>query len=216
MLIFGHTGITLGAAVLLKNTLAIGYSLQPRVNKVVRHLESTSKMRSAQDDPSSGRTRWLAFLEKIDTRLLLAGSLLPDIIDKPVGTFFFRESLSSGRLFCHTLAFLLLITLAGFYLYRRHSRSWLLVLSFGTFTHLIGDQMWRELQTLLWPIYGWTFLKGDPSGLDHWLRNTLYGLPFDPAAYVPELVGMVILIWFVLVLVHQKKVSAFIKNGQVL
>ena len=85
MLIFGHTGITLGVAVLLKSTLARSYSLQPKVNKVTEHLESTPNMHSAQNEPPGGRARWLTFLEKTDTRLLLIGSLLPDIIDKPGG-----------------------------------------------------------------------------------------------------------------------------------
>lgn len=197
MLIFGHAGVTLGAGVLLKGTLSRSYSLQPRVNKVT----------------DGSRPRWLTFLEKIDTRLLLIGSLLPDIIDKPVGQFFFREYLSSGRIFCHTLAFLLLITLTGFYLYRSHGKTWLLVLAFGAFTHLICDQMWLAPQTLLWPAYGWAFQKYD---LTYWLQNIFYALHTDPAVYVPELVGMAILIWFVLVLVRRGRVHAFIRNGQVL
>ena len=150
MLVFGHAGITLGAAVLLKSTLGRTHSLRPRVNKVTECLESTPKMHSAQNEPSSGRARWLTFLEKIDTRLLLIGSLLPDIIDKPLGTFFFRDTFSNGRIFCHTLAFLLLITLVGIYFYRSRGKTWLLVLSLGTFTHLICDQMWLASQTLLW------------------------------------------------------------------
>lgn len=197
MLIFGHAGVTLGAGVLLKGTLTRSYSLQPRVNKVT----------------DGSRARWLTFLEKIDIRLLLIGSLLPDIIDKPVGQFFLRDSLSSGRIFCHTLAFLLLITLTGFYLYRSHGKTWLLVLAFGTFTHLICDRMWLAPQTLLWPAYGWAFPKCD---LTYWLQNIFYALFTDPAVYVPELVGMMILIWFVLVLVRRGRVHAFIRNGQVL
>jgi len=134
MLIFGHIGITLGAAVLLKSTLTRSYSLQPRGNNVLECLESIPRRHSAQNDSSSGRAGRLASLEKIDARLLLIGSLLPDIIDKPVGTFLFRESLSNGRIFCHTLAVLLFITLTGIYLYQSHGKIWLLVLSFGTFT----------------------------------------------------------------------------------
>jgi len=143
MLILGHTVITLRAAGLLKSTLARSHSLQPRVNKVMECLESTSKMHSVQNDLSGSRARWLTFLERIDTRLLLVG--LPDIIDEPVGTLSFRDSLSNGRTFCYTLAFLLPITLAGLYLYRSHRQTWLLVFSFGTFTHLICDQMCRRV-----------------------------------------------------------------------
>ena len=197
MLIFGHAGVTLGAGVILKGVITRNYSLQPRVNKVT--------------DESKGRG--LTFLEKIDTRLLLIGSLLPDIIDKPVGQFFFRDSLSNGRIFCHTLAFLLLITLGGFYLYRSRGKTWLLVLSFGTLTHLLCDQMWLARQTLLWPAYGWAFQRYD---LTYWLQNIFYALRTDPAVYVPELVGIAVLIWFALMLVRRGKVYAFIRNGRVL
>lgn len=213
MLILGHAGITLGVAVLLKSTLASNYSLQPRVSRVVERDESTPRMQSAQNGPSRGRAKWLTFLRKIDVRLLLIGSLLPDIIDKPVGTFFFRDSLSNGRIFCHTLVFLLLITLAAFYLYRSHGKAWLLILSFGTFTHLICDQMWLTPQTLLWPVYGWAFPKYD---LTNWLQNILYALRTDPGVYVPELVGAVLLVWFAVVIVRRKKVYALLKDGQVL
>jgi len=82
MLIFGHAGLTLGAAILLKSTLAKCHSLPPRANTGMERLESTSGMHSTQNYPSSGSAKWLVFLEKIDIRLLLVGSLLPDIIDK--------------------------------------------------------------------------------------------------------------------------------------
>lgn len=129
-LIFGHTGITFGAVVLLKSTLTRSYFLQPRVNKVVECLEFTS------------------------------------------------------------------------------------VLSFGTFMHLIQDQMWLEPRTLLWPLYGFAFEKKD---LTYWVQNILYALRTKPDVYLPELlVGTAMLIWFVLVLVRRRKVYAFIRNGQVL
>lgn len=213
MLIFGHTGITLGAAVLLKSTLARNYPIQPRFNKVMECPESTSKMHSAQSDPARGRAGWFTSLGNlIDIRLLLVGSLLPDIIDKPVGTLFFRDSLSNGRIFCHTLAFLLLITLIGLRLYRNHGKTWMLTLSFGTFTHLIFDQMWLTPKTLLWPLYGFAFEK---IALTYWIQDIFLALLSAPAVYVPEIVGAAILIWFAVVLADRRKVSVFIKYGQV-
>jgi len=69
MLIFGHAGITLGATALLNGALTKSYSLC-----------------------AGGRASWLASLgNRIDIRLLLLGSLLPDIIDKPAGQFSFDE-----------------------------------------------------------------------------------------------------------------------------
>jgi len=211
MLILGHAGLTLGAAVLLKSTLAKRHSLPPRANTGMERLESTSGMHSTQNYSSNGRAKWLAFLEKIDIRLLLIGSLLPDIIDKPVGQFFFRDTFSNGRIFSHTILFLLIITLAGFYLNRSYRKPWLLILCFGTFTHLIFDQMWLTPQTLLWPIYGFTFARVD---LTHWTQNISYSLFTNPGVYVPELLGMAILIWFVLVTARRRKFYTLIKSGQ--
>jgi len=41
--------------------------------------------------------------ELLDYRLVLVGSMLPDIIDKPLGGLVFREALESGRTYCHTV-----------------------------------------------------------------------------------------------------------------
>jgi membrane-bound metal-dependent hydrolase YbcI (DUF457 family) len=149
---------------------------------------------------------------RIDIRLLLIGSLLPDIIDKPVGLLLFRETLSNGRIFCHTLLFLILITLAGLYLYKSRGRTSLLAVSVGTFTHLIFDQMWRTPRTLFWPVYGLTFDRMDVSD---WILNILHALMTDPQVYVPELMGTAILVWFTLALVQKWKVFYFVKYGQV-
>ncbi len=211
MLIFGHAGITLGAAVMLNGALSKGYSLTTRGDKVRDGLQPSPKMLPAQNRSSSGKVSWFTSLGNyVDIRLLLIGSLLPDIIDKSVGQFFLKDTFSNGRIFCHTLLFLILITLVGLYLYRSRGKTWLLVLSFGTFTHLIFDWMWLEPRTLLWPLYGFAFKKVD---LTHWTQNILHALHTDPGVYVPELVGAAILIWFVLVLVRKRKVYAFIRNG---
>lgn len=213
MLIFGHAGITLGAAVLLNGAFSRSHSLPTRETKVKEHLQTSSKLVPARNCASGSRTSWLTSLANhIDIRLLLLGSLLPDIIDKPIGQFFFRETFSNGRIFCHTLLFLILITLAGYYLYQSRGKLWLLVLSFGTFTHLIQDQMWLEPRTLLWPLFGFAFEKID---LTYWAQNILYTLRTDPGVYVPELVGAAILTWFVLALARRREVRTVIRNGQV-
>ena len=112
----------------------------------------------------------------------------------------------------HTLLFLTLLILGGLYLYWRHKKTWLLVLSFGTFTHLILDQMWLEPRTLLWPLYGLQFEK---VCLISWLRGIIYAILNNPIVYIPEIAGVVIVIWFIWLLVHRRKLRAFIRNGQV-
>jgi membrane-bound metal-dependent hydrolase YbcI (DUF457 family) len=185
MLLFGHAGITLGAATLINGAVNI------------RHTKMS----------------WLTSLSRyVDIRLLLVGSLLPDIIDKPVGQYFFRGTFNNGRIFSHTLLFLILISVIGFYLYKRHRQVWMLTLAAGTFMHLLLDEIWLTPGTLFWPLLGLTFSKIELTG---WLSDIFRELFSMPRVYIPEAIGLVILLWFGLILVRRKKVSVFIKYGKV-
>jgi inner membrane protein len=188
MLVLGHAGITLGAATLVAGAVKSRQSTQSR------------------------KESWFTYLGRyIDIRLLLVGSLLPDIIDKPVGQLFFRETFNNGRIFSHTLLFFIIITALGFYLYKRHRQIWLLTLSAGTLMHLVLDGMWYAPGTLFWPFLGFTFERTD---LTNWLSNILHALMSNQAVFVPEVAGLAVLLWFGLTLIARKKVGVFIKYGK--
>jgi inner membrane protein len=188
MLMFGHPGITLGVATLIAGV----------VDK-------------AQASPDT-KTSWFTSLSRYcDIRILLVGSLLPDIIDKPVGLYFFRETFSNGRIFSHTLLFLIVLTGIGFYLYQRHRQVWMLTLAAGTFFHLVLDGMWAAPGTLFWPLMGFTFEKVE---LTNWLSEIFRALFSHPEYSIPELIGLVVLLWFGLALVFRKKVKVFLKCGK--
>ena len=210
MLVFGHTGIALGAVAVLANVLTL--------RRIPNGIEdetavSTPADSNVQESAASKRTSLLSRLaERIDLRLLFVGSLLPDIVDKPLGHIIFRDVFSNGRILSHTLLFLTVVTLVGLWFHHRYAKNWLLVLAFGILTHLICDQMWRSPRTLLWPIYGFSF---DRMDLTHWVSNLLYALQTNAQVYVPELVGLVILVWFATELVRRGRVIAFIKTGRV-
>jgi len=213
MLVLGHTGITLGAAVLLSGAVAGSYFPKTKQHKVAGASLRSSQPVPTLNDPPNHKASWLTSLVRhIDIRLLLIGSLLPDIIDKPLGHFFFRETFSSGRIFGHTLLFLVLFTVAGLYLYWRHRKTWPLVFSLGTLTHLIFDQMWQTPQTLLWPLSGFAFERQD---ITNWIPNTLNALLTDTKVYVPELVGAAIISWFTWVVLRKRRIYSFIKDGQI-
>lgn len=188
MLVLGHAGITLGTAALLAGTV-----------------------RRSHSKPTWNLSWFTALSSYIDIRILLIGSVLPDIIDKPIGQYFFRATFSNGRIFSHTLLFLVLMTAAGFYLYKRRQKLWLLTLAAGIFTHLIMDKMWLAPRTLFWPLFGTAF---DRMDLTDWTLNMLLALMSNPEVFVPETIGAVILLWFGLSLVFRKKVGAFIKYGR--
>jgi inner membrane protein len=182
MLLLAHPGITLGAATIVADA----------VNR---------------------KPSWFAALSRyMDIRWLLVGSLLPDIIDKPIGQYIFRDTFNNGRIFSHTLLFLIIISAVGYYLLKRYRQSWMLALAAGTFAHLILDEMWQVPVTLFWPLLGFSFPVED---LENWAADIWNALFSDPKVYIPEIIGLVILLVLCWWLVRRKKVLAFIKQGKV-
>jgi inner membrane protein len=213
MLLFGHTGITLGAAVLLNSVLAKRHTAVAKTNTSREQAAPSPSLPTSRNSSSVSIVSWFTSLAgRIDIRLLLVGSLLPDIIDKPVGHFLFPDVFGTGRIFCHTLLFLILITLVGLCLYWTRNKTWLLVLSFGTFMHIILDVIWLDPRTFLWPLYGLTFER---ICLNTWIQDILCTLLKHPIVIIPELVGAIIIIWFVLILVCRRKLCTFIRYGKV-
>jgi inner membrane protein len=185
MLLFAHPGITLGAATLIADAVN-------RNNK---------------------KPLWFSSLSRyLDIRWLLVGSLLPDIIDKPVGQYLFRDTFNNGRIFSHTLLFLIVVSSVGFYLFKKHHQVWMLALAAGTFTHLVLDEMWKIPATLFWPVMGFSFPTEELEG---WARSIWEALFSDPRVYIPEAVGLVVLLILGLSIIRRKKVGAFIKRGEV-
>jgi membrane-bound metal-dependent hydrolase YbcI (DUF457 family) len=208
MLILAHTGITLGAAVLFYERAEAKHHRSVGKQKPTRILRFCWMSSFANRISMS-----LTYLAKsIDIRLLFFGAMLPDIIDKPLGQLVFQDSISNGRIFAHTLLFLIIVALAGFYVYSKRQQLWLLVIAFGVLTHLILDAMWQTPETMLWPLYGLAFPREELGG---WALETLLDLIKNPAVYIPELIGVVILVWFVWFLLRRKKLLTFIKCGQI-
>ncbi|MCJ2531492.1 MAG: metal-dependent hydrolase [Candidatus Thermoplasmatota archaeon] len=98
---------------------------------------------------------------RVDYRVLLAGALVPDLIDKPLSLILGV----GGRAVAHTLLFALALSLS-FLLLRSQAVSprrqifWTtipLALAIGTWTHLILDRMWMQPEILFWPFLGFAF-----------------------------------------------------------
>jgi inner membrane protein len=193
MFFFGHIGITLGSAVLVKGLFDAGRGLQRQ--RQGQAVTSNIDTAAAAAPEASVLTRgiltvakWTESLGKLfDLRLLVLGSLLPDIIDKPVGIFFFGE----GRIFTHSLLITLLFLVTAFYLQVNHKKTALLAVALGMAAHLVLDSMWGNPQVFLWPLYGWGFPPGvRTSYLDVWLNTLIH----NPGAYLTEAIGLLILV----------------------
>jgi hypothetical protein len=140
---------------------------------------------------------------------LALGSMLPDIIDKPLGQLLYGSP-AMGRTFAHTLLFLLLIS--GLALYLRDVR--LASMSGGVLTHLILDSMWASPIILLWPLLG-PFPQA--AHLEAWAYlEMLLGRLSDPVILILECLGLAEIIYLLLEgrSCLAEKSRAFLPKGQ--
>lgn len=118
------------------------------------------------------------------------GAFLPDIIDKPIGQILFYDYFSNNRIFAHTLIFLAVLGIFSYYLYYK-GYKWAPILSVASAAHLLLDGMWNNATTLLWPAYGTSFERMD---LSNWASDNINSLLHNPYTYVPEILGLAILV----------------------
>jgi len=144
------------------------------------------------------------FFAKADLAFLALGSLLPDLIDKPLGWLVYGTP-SMGRIYAHTLLFLMLLMVLAVV-------SWdirLASLSGGVLAHLILDSMWNSPTTLFWPLRGPFPVVAEQLNANDYIRQLLMGL-HDPWISVPELLGLTYLLYFAFQ--HRSRVVAGVKK----
>jgi hypothetical protein len=140
----------------------------------------------------------------IDYRLVLVGSLLPDILDKPLWFFSVNDFFPSGSDYGHTLLFNLVLLICGLILIR-YNKPFLLVISLSSLTHLVLDNMWNNPTTLLG-----SFQVVETA---NWLPRILDTLFTDPGTYIPEAAGLLIILLLGYRLMASKKIIRFIRTG---
>jgi membrane-bound metal-dependent hydrolase YbcI (DUF457 family) len=195
MLLFGHLGLTTGAA------WASGHSYD--------------KLRARKQPLESGSDKLRRLASKIDYRVVLIGSMLPDIIDKPLGLWVLHDEYGGGRSFCHTLFFALILLLAGIIRQRRKRGILLLTLALANAMHLVLDEMWTRKETLLWPVLGRSFYPSGAGNLSQALSSWWKALSSNPSVYIPEIAGALILSLFLLALIRKKNLLLFFKSGKI-
>lgn len=120
---------------------------------------------------------WLVFRDPaIDHRLVVAGAVLPDLVDLPTGGPWI------GHTVLASVVLLLGIMLAtrG----RRLVRRQLLALPIGTFLHLVLDGAWADTETFWWPAFGVDLGGGRLPSIERGVSNVAL-----------ELAGLAILVW---------------------
>ena len=210
MFIFGHIGITIGAGMLIEaitNRRYKGKGIKESVTKPSINSNENKHSHLVLDKPK------LLFVGKwLDYRLLLLASMLPDIIDKPLGQVFLGKTISNGRIYAHTFIFVLITGILGILVFKKWGKGWLLIMSFGSFMHQMEDQMWRWPQVLWWPLKGWAFPKED---LNAWLSSVFQTILTEPETFIPELVGIAILTLAAIKVFRNKHFIYTLKTGHI-
>ena len=146
----------------------------------------------------------------IDFRMVILGSMLPDIIDKPLGVFVLSDEVSTGRALAHSLAFASAIGLAAL-LRPGAARRLLAPVVLGAAAHLVFDRMWMQPETLLWPLLGWRLEREDVSDWPEQMRELLFS---DPYTYVSEVAGAAVVVALLAFLIGRRGLRDFVLNGR--
>ena len=83
------------------------------------------------------RERWLILAAAV-------GSILPDLIDKPLGQIVLAGSVNFGRIYFHSLIFLLAFIIAGVLIWWKYRSFIGIALALGVLSHQVLDRMWAE------------------------------------------------------------------------
>ena len=140
---------------------------------------------------------WLVFRDPaIDHRLVMAGAILPDVIDGPTGGPWVLHSVLGSIVL---LSVVMLGTVG-----RRLLRRRLIALPIGTFLHLVFDGAWTDTESFWWP-----FSDGFGDG-------RLPSLERGWFAVVLEVVGVGILVWIYrrFGLDDRERRSQFLRTGR--
>jgi inner membrane protein len=203
---FAHLGITVGAGA------AAGF-LTDRLKRP-ESISGRPGFQKVSPENPAGRRRRDLLGGLFDLRFWALGSLLPDIIDKPVGHYLLAGIFQyNGRIFSHTLLLVVLLLVTALFLPHSKGRGCLIAVSAGVLMHLILDSMWLTPQTLFWPLLDWSF---PASSEGEWLGSLIRGVTNNPAVFIPELIGIAILAALAVRLLHKNGLKQLIRSGRLI
>lgn len=148
---------------------------------------------------------------RIDYRVVAAASLIPDLIDKPIGRLLFRDEFDSGRLFGHTLLLNVAFFSVLFFMRGKRKRAFTLI-PLSSLLHLAEDGMWNHPRIFWWPLFGTRFPKfPDDGGF-----LSLFDPTKHPGAFAQEVVGLAVIAWLLAShgLLNREGIRSFIKTGR--
>ena len=204
MNVFAHVGLTV-AAVYSAEKLLQAWSARRHTREDVRVPALQGQDAKWNNDERPGAAY------SIDHRMVLVGSLLPDIIDKPLGLWLAPDLVNhSLRNLGHSGVFVLLLLAGGLVVRWRWRHTAFLVLALSSTGHLLLDQMWHLPRILLWPGRGWEFPVGTTEYSEWWMFHVRH-----VATDVPEVIGGAALLYVGVMLYRRKAIMRFVRSGAI-
>ncbi len=129
----------------------------------------------------------------MDLRWVALGSILPDLIDKPIASILFHDTFQTHRIFGHALVFPVLLMVVGLVATTRGTapRRAVFGVVLGVFVHLVLDGAWTAPEGFLWPFFGWTFPP--VAGSD--FPTLVHRMITDPWVWAGEAAGLGYLVY---------------------
>ena len=198
MFVAGHVGITLGAA------RVVAWGFDAARNRFDRSERANGK----EGKPSRLR-------DALDDRAIALGSLLPDILDKPIALILAGELVGNGtRNIGHTLIFALVLIAAAGAATVALRRALPLTIALASAGHLALDGMWNHAQTLFWPLTGWAFPLKERATVTEWTESTLSAIP-DRLSDPLELAGLAVICWIAARVLWTRSFKTYILTGRI-
>jgi inner membrane protein len=201
MFFFGHIGVTSGIVRVCHQA-----ALSRNQNNHWPHNDNSIIPKGLKTQPAD---RVTDIAGRIDYRLVMIGSMLPDIIDKPLWMVMSSYFPLAGRGYAHTFLFSFVLFISGVALVSSSKKLWLLLVSLCSFSHLALDEMWLNPVTLWWPLLG----PIQPYDTEGWLFNVWQSLTSEPKIYVTEILGLAVFLYFGVKVIKNRKVIYFLKTG---
>jgi hypothetical protein len=134
-------------------------------------------------------------------------------VDKTVGMILFKEEISNGRLFTHSIVIIGLISfcLFSYAVVQYGHKIKPLFYIFPIWIHLLLDRMWDETSTLFWPLYGTGFPKIEFEFSDYWTH-----MISDPYVLTGEILGVAVIIAIIAryKLYTKTRIMGFLRDGK--
>lgn len=147
---------------------------------------------------------------RVDYRIVAVASLLPDLIDKPIGRILFKSRYESGRIYAHTLILNLALFSLLFFMRGRGKRTFVLV-PISSLLHIAEDGVFSSPKLFWWPLFGTRFPRDSQGGGMLSFLNPLN----NPTVLVKEAIGLAAIMW--LLASHEmltiRGIREFIRTG---